>query len=214
MKHTEKDYQEKLHTMVETQIAARGVKDPAVIRAMKQVPRHIFVGKKYQDVSYADHPLPIGYNQTISQPYIVAFMTEALKLDTAARVLEVGTGCGYQTAVLAHIAKAVYSVEIVPELVEMARQNINELGLENVHIKQDNGRQGWPEQGPYSHIIVTAASRDIPDPLVEQLQSGGRMIIPVGSSLLSQSLQLITKDARGIHQEKILPVRFVPLVEK
>jgi len=214
IKRSQKEYQRKLNKMVDTQIAARGVKDPAVLAAMKKVPRHIFVGKKFQEMSYADQPLPIGYNQTISQPYIVAFMTEALQLDQKSRVLEVGTGCGYQTAVLAQIAQAVYSVEIVPELVKKARQNIAELGLENVRIREGNGRKGWPEQGPYSHIMVTAASQDIPPPLVEQLQDNGRMIIPVGDSLLSQNLQLVKKQAGEIKQEKILPVRFVPLVDQ
>lgn len=198
--------------MVEDQIVSRGITDPNVIRAMEKVPRHCFVDEKFCTIAYSDQPLPIGYEQTISQPYVVAFMTQALKLDGKSRVLEVGTGSGYQAAVLAEIAKEVYSIEIIEELVDHAKSVLERLRYRSIKIKVGNGREGWAKYAPYSHIIVTAASENIPSALIKQLNIAGRMIIPVGSSEWAQNLVLVTKTRRGITQESILPVRFVPLV--
>ena len=196
--------------MVETQIKARGVKDRLVLQAMKKVPRHLFVPKNLQNAAYWDRPLPIGHGQTISQPYIVALMTEQLKLTGKEKVLEIGTGSGYQAAILAEIAKEVYTIEIIAALGEQARIRLKNLGYQNVHVKIGDGYRGWPEQAPFDAIIVTAAPRQIPQPLIDQLKNGGRMIIPVGD--LYQELILITKNSKGIIKKKsILPVIFVPM---
>lgn len=199
-------------TMVEEQIVSRGIHDKKVLDAMRAVPRHYFVNEKFLNLAYTDQPLPIGYNQTISQPYVVAYMTSALELKKKSRVLEIGTGSGYQTAILAEIAKEVYSVEVIEELAEKARVVLKKLNYKNVKINIGNGRRGWKEYAPYSHIIVTAASENIPKALIEQLDSGGNMIVPVGHSSWTQNLVLVTKMRDGIRREKILPVRFVPLV--
>jgi protein-L-isoaspartate(D-aspartate) O-methyltransferase len=200
------------HAMVAMQIAARGVKDRAVLRAMQTVPRHVLVPERYQAQAYADHPLPIGYDQTISQPYIVAYMTEALKLDPNATVLEIGTGSGYQAAVCAEIAWRVYTIEIVEELAASARQNLSALGYENVLAKAGDGFYGWPEHAPFDAIIGTAAAGRTPPPLLQQLKPEGRMIIPQADPDGWQHLLLITKDKQGtISKRKILPVRFVPM---
>ena len=167
-----------------------------------------------RDSAYTDQPLPIGHNQTISQPYIVAFMTEALRLSPQARVLEIGTGCGYQTAVLAQIAKQVFTVEIVAELTQRARATLEKQGYTNVHFSCGNGREGWLEFAPYSHIMVTAASSDIPPALLDQLEDGGRLLIPLGTLNWTQELILIEKKDDQIKRTNLLPVRFVPLVDK
>jgi protein-L-isoaspartate(D-aspartate) O-methyltransferase len=196
--------------MVEEQIAARGVKDPRVLEAMRQVPRHEFVPFNWRAMAYVDRPLPIGYEQTISQPYIVAFMTEQLKLTSAETVLEIGTGSGYQAAILARLAAQVYSVEIVAPLAEAARGTLQRLGCWNVHIKTGDGSEGWPEHAPYNSIIVTCAPEDIPQALVRQLKEGGRMMIPLGKAL-HQELILLEKREGVIHQKAVLPVLFVPM---
>src|SRR5688572_23731597 len=168
--------------MIETQIVARDVRDAAVLQAMRRVPRHLFVPDDLRPFAYDDRPLPIGRGQTISQPYIVAYMTEALQLTPAHTVLEIGTGSGYQAAVLAEIVKQVYSIEIVPDLAESARRALAEAGYRNVEIRSGNGYLGWPDRAPFDRIIVTAAPPEIPQPLVDQLAAGGIMVVPVGTS--------------------------------
>ena len=198
--------------MVRQQIEARQIRDSRVLRAMRTVPRHAFVPPQEQADAYADCPLPIGQGQTISQPYIVAFMTEALKLDPNSVVLEIGTGSGYQAAVAAQIAKAVYTIEIVEPLANLAAKRLKTLGYENVHVKAGDGYYGWPENGPFDAIIGTAAARRVPPPLIEQLKEGGRMILPVAGQLGFQYLILLTKDRQGgLRQEKVMPVLFVPM---
>jgi protein-L-isoaspartate(D-aspartate) O-methyltransferase len=196
--------------MVEAQIAARGVRDPRVLAAMRKVPRHLFVDSAARAQAYEDHPVPIGNNQTISQPYIVALMTELLELPPRGRVLEIGTGSGYQSAVLAEIAAEVYSIEILPELAQAAGKKLKELGYANVEVREGDGYRGWAEHAPFDAIIVTAAPERIPQPLVEQLAVGGRMVIPVGGFF--QELKVFTREKDGRMSEKdIVPVRFVPM---
>jgi len=198
--------------MVRWQIEARQIRNANVLRAMQTVPRHAFVPAEHQPYAYADHPLPIGHGQTISQPYIVAFMTEALKLSRDSVVLEIGTGSGYQAAVAAEIAKEVYTIEIVEPLARSAAELLGDLGYTNVHVRAGDGYHGWPEKGPFDAIIGTAAAGRIPPPLIEQLKTGGRMILPVAGDLGFQYLILLTKDERGeLHQEKLMPVLFVPM---
>ena len=203
------DYARARERMVEEQIEARGIKDSLVLAAMRKVPRHLFVPERYRSEAYADHPLPIGYGQTISQPYIVAYMTEALRLKGGEKVLEIGTGSGYQAAVLAEIADSVFTIEIIPELAESARERLRRLGYKNIFVLCGDGYRGWPEHAPFDAIIVTAAPDHIPGPLVEQLKVGGRMVIPVGS--VYQELFLVVKTERGVEKRSLLPVRFVPM---
>lgn len=200
--------------MIKQDIEGRGIKNQKVLDAMNAVPREKFVAPDLSESAYGDHPLPIGYGQTISQPYIVAYMTEVLletgKLD---KVLEIGTGSGYQAAILSHVAKEVYSIEIVEPLYKLATQRLKDLEYANVKTKPGDGYFGWDANAPYDGILVTAASPDIPPPLVKQLALGGRMIIPVGTPLGIQYLVLVTKDEKGvIHTEKLIAVAFVPLV--
>jgi protein-L-isoaspartate(D-aspartate) O-methyltransferase len=197
--------------MVETQIKARGIKDERVLKAMLKVPRHLFVDEALRDQAYGDFPLPIGEGQTISQPYIVALMTEALELKGIERVLEIGTGSGYQTAILAELALWVYTIERFPTLLERAKKVLNELGYKNISFKLDDGTLGWKEAAPFDAIIVTAASPDIPPPLVEQLAEGGRIVIPVGDEF-SQTLIKGVKKGGKLHTKALEPVRFVKLV--
>jgi protein-L-isoaspartate(D-aspartate) O-methyltransferase len=197
-------------TMVETQIAARGVRDPRVLAAMRKVPRHLFVDPPERARAYEDHPLPIAENQTISQPYIVALMTELLGLPEKARVLEIGTGSGYQSAVLGEIAAEVYSIEILPELARKAARTLAEVGYTNVTVREGDGYRGWPEHAPFDGIIVTAAPESIPQPLIDQLAPGGKMVIPVGGFF--QELKVFTRGADGrVSEQSIIPVRFVPM---
>lgn len=196
--------------MVEEQIEARGVTDPATLAAMRTVPRHEFVPLQLRDEAYGDHPLPIGHGQTISQPFIVAFMTEAIRPRSGEKILEIGAGCGYQAAILAHIGAEVYTVEIVEPLAEMARRNLARLGYKNAHVLRADGYRGWPAHAPFDAIIATCAPDRIPPDLVAQLREGGRMIIPVGNSM-SQELVLLRKQGGKIEQQSILPVRFVPM---
>ncbi len=196
--------------MVETQIVARGVRDPRVLAAMREVPRHLFVDPSQREQAYEDHPLPIAGNQTISQPYIVALMTELVELKPNEKVLEIGTGSGYQSAVLARLTKEVYSIEILPELAHAAAERLKKLGYNSVTVKEGDGYRGWSEHAPFDAIIVTAAPERIPQPLLDQLAPGGRMVIPVGGFF--QVLNLFTKDQNGkITERDIIPVRFVPM---
>jgi protein-L-isoaspartate(D-aspartate) O-methyltransferase len=194
--------------MVADQIERRGVDDPRVLQAMRDVPRHRFVPAGVQHLAYTDRPLPIGRGQTISQPYIVAYMSEALEVDRTHRVLEIGTGSGYQAAVLARLAREVYTIEIVPELAQRAAATLEELRYPNVHVRQGDGYAGWPEHAPFDRIVVTAAPEQIPQPLVDQLRAGGRMVIPVGSA--EQWMTIVEKTAAGVVQRRTIPVRFVP----
>ncbi|MHC4175684.1 MAG: protein-L-isoaspartate(D-aspartate) O-methyltransferase [Planctomycetota bacterium] len=188
------------------------VRDPNVLTAMRIVPRHAFVRPTEQRFAYIDNPLPIGYDQTISQPYIVAFMTEALKLKPNSKVLEIGTGSGYQAAVCAEIAQQVYTIEIVEGLAKSAKERLKKLGYPNVFVRAGDGYFGWPEKAPFDAIIGTAAAGRVPPPLIEQLKPGGRMILPCGSPYGFQFLVLITKDKKGnLHKSNVMPVRFVPM---
>ena len=199
--------------MVARQIQARGVSDPNVLNSLRTVPRHAFVRSGDLRRAYSDQPLPIGLGQTISQPYIVAYMTEALKLGVRFKVLEIGTGSGYQAAVCAEIAKEVYTVEILEELAESAKERLKELGYRNVSVKAADGYFGWAEKGPFDAIIVTCAAGFVPPPLIEQLKPDGRMILPLGSPFGVQTLVLVTKDDKGnVRSKELLPVRFVPMV--
>jgi protein-L-isoaspartate(D-aspartate) O-methyltransferase len=190
----------------------KDVLDPRVMAAIGRVPRHEFVDDEWKDVAYLNQPLPIGRGQTISQPYIVAVMTDFLDVPADGRVLEVGTGCGYQAAVLAEVCESVYSIEIVAPLGHDARDRLARLGYDNVHVRVGDGFAGWPEHGPYDGIIVTAAADEVPPPLLEQLKPGGRMIIPLRTRFGGQELVLIETDDRGsVRREDILPVMFVPL---
>ena len=203
---------EERQRMVARQIQARDVKDPNVLKAMRTVPRHAFVRFLEQRYAYADSPLPIGFDQTISQPYIVAFMTEALQLKPNSKVLEIGTGSGYQAAVCAEIAEKVYTIEIVEGLAKRAKKDLKELGYSNVITRFGDGFFGWPDVAPFDAIIGTAAAGRIPEPLLEQIKPGGRMILPYGSPQGFQYLVVVTKDKQGnIHKENVMPVRFVPM---
>lgn len=193
--------------MVKEQIEDRGIKDSLVLAAMRKVPRHKFIPEEYIDLAYVDGPLPIGSEQTISQPFIVAVMTELLKLKKGDKVLEIGTGSGYQCAVLCEIADSVYTIEIVEPLGLKADETLRRLGYKNFELRIGDGYQGWPEKAPFEGIIVTAAPDHIPEPLYEQLKMGGRMVIPVGEA--NQELLVVTKTERGMVTESVLPVRFV-----
>jgi protein-L-isoaspartate(D-aspartate) O-methyltransferase len=196
--------------MVRFQIEARGVKDTAVLAALRRVPRHEFVPADVRTQAYADHPLPIGERQTISQPYIVGFMTELLQVKPGQRVLEIGTGSGYQAAVLAELNADVYTIEIVEKLAATARAVLQRLGYEKVRVRAGDGYQGWPDAAPFDRIIVTAAPPQVPQPLIDQLKPGGRLVVPEG--VQDQDLVLYTKTADGkLRREQVLPVRFVPM---
>lgn len=197
--------------MLNEQIIARGIKDRSVIEAMLKVPRREFVPDKSKQRAYADSPLPIGYGQTISQPYIVAFMSEAAMLNKNSKVLEIGTGSGYQSAILAELSKDVFTIEVIKSLGERTREAFKKLKYNNIHVRIANGYEGWPEESPFDVIIVTAAPKDIPAKLLKQLKLGGRMIIPVGESY--QELLPITRTKDGLETEKLMPVRFVPMVK-
>jgi protein-L-isoaspartate(D-aspartate) O-methyltransferase len=196
--------------MVDEQVRARGVDDRRVLTAMEQVPRHRFVPEDVRASAYDDRPLPIGEGQTISQPYIVGLMTELLDLKASDKVLEIGTGSGYQAAVLSRLVADVYTIEIVKPLGEQARRTLERLGYENIHTRIGDGYKGWPEAAPFDAIIVTAAPPQVPKPLLEQLAVGGKLVVPVGSSW--QDLTVYTRQADGsFHKDTVLPVRFVPM---
>jgi len=198
--------------MVDTQIRARQVQSEAVLQAMARVPRHLFVPESLRPYAYEDRPLPIGREQTISQPYIVGYMTDVLQLEPSHRVLEIGTGSGYQAAVLAEIATHVYSIEIVPELAEGARRALTESGYRNVDVRTGNGYLGWPDRAPFDRIIVTAAPPTIPNALVDQLAVGGIMVVPVGTDY--QEIAIISRSASGTTETRTIGVRFVPMVTR
>ena len=198
--------------MVQYQIEGRGIRDAAVLRAMSKVPRHQFLSGAEALLAYEDYPLPIGHEQTISQPYIVAYMTEAAEIGPSDKVLEIGTGSGYQAAVLGEVAREVYTIEIIPELAERARATLANLGYDNVHVRAGNGYLGWPEQAPFDAILVTAAPDQVPPALVDQLAVGGKMVIPVGTA--EQEMRVLTRTATGVLQQTTMPVRFVPMTGK
>lgn len=203
------EFREIRERMVDEQIISRGIQDPLVLEILRKVPRHLFVPLSLRTYAYSDQPLPIGEGQTISQPYIVALMTELLDLEGEERVLEVGTGSGYQASILAEIVEEVYTIEILEALAISAEERLKEMGYENVRVKWGDGYQGWKEYAPFDGILVTASPDHIPEPLLDQLKVGGRMVIPVGDSY--QELLLITRTEGGIQKESILPVRFVPM---
>jgi protein-L-isoaspartate(D-aspartate) O-methyltransferase len=205
-------YAQRRENMVRRQLAARDITDKKILEVMRQVPRHLFVGPRYQRSAYEDYPLPIDEGQTISQPYIVALMTQHLKLKDGEKVLEIGTGSGYQAAVLAHLTDKVYSVEIREGLAKKAAKTLEKLKYTQVQVKWGDGYFGWEEQAPFEAIIVTCAANHIPPPLIEQLKDGGRLIIPVGSTLYYQTLTVLTKVGGELRVEHILGVRFVPMV--
>ena len=206
------DFEQARRQMVEEQIEARGVTDSRVREAMSRVPRHEYVPVQYRASAYRDTPLPIEFEQTISQPYIVALMTELLQPEPGDRILEVGTGSGYQAAVAAELVSQVYSIEIIPELARSAADRLERLGVSNVFVRAGDGYLGWPEQGPFDGILVTAGAEDVPEPLVEQLKPGARMIIPVGDQSSFQVLKVVEKLPEGeVEIRDIIAVRFVPL---
>lgn len=206
------DFDRLRQLMVERQIASRGVKDRRVLAAMARVPRHVFVPEGYRPSAYDDHPLPIGEGQTISQPYIVAYMTEALQLDPQDRVLEIGTGSGYQAAILGELVKEVYTIEIIETLAVKAQGVLDRLGYRNVHVRVGDGYLGWPEKAPFDAVIVTCAPERVPQPLIDQLREGGRMIIPVGETGAVQSLVRGVKRGGRLEKKDVMAVRFVPMV--
>ena len=200
--------------MVERQIRDRGVDDARVLGALGDVPRERFVPDELRPLAYQDTPLPIGFNQTISQPYIVAYMTEALGVEAEHRVLEIGTGSGYQAAILGELARDVYTIEIVPELASRAAATLKELGYTNVHVRAGDGYAGWPEHAPFDRIMVTAAPAEIPAPLLEQLAPGGRLVIPVGQQGQAQWMTIVDRTERGVVTRRTIPVQFVPFTRK
>ncbi len=213
-----KNYTTLRRKMVRNQIEARGIHNPRVLAVMRKVERHLFVKPQYLNVAYQDGALPIDCDQTISQPYIVALMTDLLELTVASKVLEIGTGCGYQTAVLAELAREVYSVEIIPGLVKSAKARLEALDYRNVHLKKGDGYYGWQEHAPYDAVLVAAAPPNVPKRLIQQLKPGGRMVIPVGGS--EQNLLLIQKGRQtdensglSLETTEIIPVRFVPMID-
>jgi protein-L-isoaspartate(D-aspartate) O-methyltransferase len=204
------EYEGSRQNMVLAQIKARGVTNYATLTAMRSVPRHLFVPKGVEQYAYNDGPLPIGYGQTISQPYIVAFMTERIRPKKDFRVLEIGTGSGYQAAVLGRIVDSVYTIEIVKELFDSASKRLKSMGYDNVVVKYADGYHGWPEKGPFDAIIVTAAAEFVPPPLIDQLKEGGRMVIPVGNPFSTQQLLEVIKEKDGVRTKNLMFVRFVP----
>ena len=210
-----KDYEELREAMVKTQIESRGVKDEDILSVMQDVPRHLFIDESLWPKAYSDGPLPIGHGQTISQPYIVAFMTELLRPDTHHMVLEIGTGSGYQAAVLAKLVHHVYTIEIVPKLGRNAKTTLKRLGYDNISVRVGDGYKGWPEEEPFDRIIVTAAPEKVPEALIDQLKPGGRMVLPVGPRWWGQDLLVIEKDDRGkVVRKNTIPVRFVPMIRQ
>ena len=207
-----RDWDAERRQMVDEQLRPRDIRSARVLDAMLMVPRHLFVPESQRTKAYSDAPLPIGYGQTISQPYIVALMTQALEVEANHRVLEVGTGSGYQAAVLSMLAKEVYSIEILPPLAERARETLTNLGYRHVQVRAGNGYLGWPEHAPYDRIMVTAAPDEVPIALVHQLKIGGLMAIPVGSMI--QELQILRRTATGTQTLRTFPVRFVPMTGK
>lgn len=207
------DFEMMRENMIEKQLIKRGISDSRVIAAASAVPRQNFVPEERKIEAYQDYPIPIGHQQTISQPFIVAYMTEALELNPGDKVLEIGSGSGYQAAILAEMGAEVYTIELIPELAAMAQKNLTDSGYKNVKVKQGNGYLGWPEAAPFDRIILTAAPREIPRALVEQLKVNGIMILPVGSQHQIQSLKKIVKKKKGLKEMELTAVRFVPMVD-
>ncbi|MGM1055716.1 MAG: protein-L-isoaspartate(D-aspartate) O-methyltransferase [Bacteroidota bacterium] len=204
-------YQKDRQQMVKTQLEARGINHKPTLNAMRSVERHRLVPPGQMQYAYEDRPLPIGFGQTISQPYMVAYMTEVIRPTAGMKILEIGTGSGYQAAVLAEIVDEVYTIEIVEELAKTAKSRLKEMGYTNIHVKEGDGYFGWEEHAPFDAIIVTAASEFIPPPLIEQLKEGGKMVIPVGAPFTSQQLMLVEKQKDGKRKTRnLIPVRFVP----
>ncbi len=210
----EKTFAQLRKRMVKQQLAARDISDKRVLEAMGTVPRHLFVSSAYRELAYADHPLPIGDGQTISQPYIVALMTQLLEIQTEDKVLEIGTGSGYQAAVLAHLSDFVFSVEIIQELAERASNTLKELGYDQVRIKWSDGHTGWQDESPFDAIIVTCATPEIPRELFDQLNEGGKLVLPLGDPATYQVLTVITKIEGEAQTKQISGVRFVPMTTK
>lgn len=200
--------------MVSQTIERRGVASEMVLKSMRKVKRHLFVPENVVANAYEDRPLPIGYGQTISQPFIVAYMTEIINPKPQHKVLEIGTGSGYQAAVLAEVVKAVYSIEIIPDLGNAASTRLQKMGYNNVNVKIADGYFGWPEHGPYDAIVVTAAAEFVPPPLIEQLREGGKIVIPIGAPFMNQNLMLIEKNGKKITTKNLMPVAFVPFTRK
>ncbi len=207
-------YKSLRYDMVKTQIASRGITCNEVLKAMRVVPRHEFVPYEYRRYAYADQPLPIGEGQTISQPYIVAYMTEILKIKPGDKVLEIGTGSGYQAAILAEVSADVYSIEVIEPLANRSKNVLESLGYNNIKLKTGDGYQGWPDHAPFDAIMVTCSPSKIPEPLKEQLAEGGKMIIPVGETNTIQFLYLLEKRKGKIRQQNVMPVRFVPMIDE
>jgi protein-L-isoaspartate(D-aspartate) O-methyltransferase len=208
------EFRGRREAMVEQQIRQRGVINARVLDAMRSVPRELFVPVELRPQAYEDGPLPIGSGQTISQPYIVAYMTEALEVAPSHKVLEVGTGSGYQAAVLSELVREVYTIEIIPELARRAEEILRALGKTNVHVRTGDGYAGWPDQAPFDRIIVTAAPENLPRPLVDQLAPGGRLIVPVGSRGGPQWITIVEKTAMGVTERRTIPVQFVPFTRE
>ena len=196
--------------MVDRQISSRGIHNELLLKAMKRVPRHLFVPEEYRSEAYGDFPLPIGYDQTISQPYIVAFMTDAVRPDKTKKVLEIGTGSGYQAAILAELSDSVFTVEIIPQLAYESEERLKDLGYSNIKVRSGDGYEGWTLHSPFDCIVVTAAATEVPQPLIDQLADNGRLVIPVGGPYESQDLVLIVKKHGKTERKNLLPVRFVP----
>ena len=205
------DFKKQRQALVE-QLKAEGITSSEVLQAMLKVPRHEFVPPSHRHYSYQNRPLPIGHDQTISQPFIVGYMTQAASIASGEKVLEIGTGSGYQAAVLAELAGQVYTIEIIPELAEGAKSVLHKLGYKNVHVKTGNGYEGWPEHAPFDAIVVTAAPDKVPQKLVDQLALRGKMVIPVGTTF--QEMVIITRDESGVVERRTIPVRFVPMTGK
>lgn len=206
-------YQAQRERMVRDQIERRDVRQPKVLEAMRATPRHLFVPEALRSQAYEDHPLPIGHGQTISQPYIVALMTELIDPGKDDKVLEIGTGSGYQAAVLARLVKHVYSIEIVPELAQSSAARLRKLGYQNVTVREGNGYKGWPAEAPFNRILLTAAPPEIPQALLDQLKRGGKLVAPVGGTVFGQDLVVVDRDNNGkLRRRSVIPVRFVPMV--
>jgi len=208
---TQEEFAQQREQMVETQLKSRDIRNERVLEAMKKVPRHLFMPASVRQYAYVDSPVPIGQRQTISQPYIVALMTQTVDPKPGDRSLEVGTGSGYQAAVLGELVQEVYTIEIIPDLAERAEKALADLGYDNVEVRQGDGYQGWPEKAPFDIILITAAPEEIPQPLIHQLAEGGRLVVPVGPQGEAQTLTLVTKEKGELKRAYITDVRFVPM---